>query len=59
MSILFRYGLLLEGEEEADHSVITLKYRTGATSALCEAATYQEYTIPFDSEGFVQLRVEG
>jgi len=42
-----------------DHSVIILKYRTGATSALCEAATYQEYTAPFDSEGFVQLRVEG
>jgi len=42
-----------------DHTIITLKYRTGATSALCEAATYQEYTDPFDSEGFVQLRVEG
>lgn len=42
-----------------DHSVITLKYRTGATSALCEAATYQQYTTPFDSEGYVQLRVEG
>jgi len=46
-------------EEVVDHSVITLKYRTGATSALCEAATYAEYTVPFDSEGFVQLRVEG
>jgi len=45
--------------EPVDHSVITLKYRTGATSALCEAATYQEYIEPFDSEGFVQLRVEG
>ena len=58
MSVLFKYGLLLEGED-VDHTVITLKYRTGATSALCEAATYQEYTDPFDSEGFVQLRVEG
>jgi hypothetical protein len=38
---------------------VLLKYRTGATSALCEAATYQEYTTPFDSEGFVNLRVEG
>jgi hypothetical protein len=58
MSVLFKYGLLLEGED-VDHTVITLKYRTGATSALCEAETYQEYTVPFDSEGFVQLRVEG
>jgi len=46
-------------DRDSDHSVIILKYRTGATSASCEAATYAEYTVPFDSEGFVQLRVEG
>jgi hypothetical protein len=42
-----------------DYSVITLKYRTGATAELCAAADYIEYTGEFDSEGYVQLRVEG
>jgi hypothetical protein len=42
-----------------DYSVITLKYRTGATEELCAAADYIEYTGEFDSEGYVQLRVEG
>jgi phage-related minor tail protein len=37
---------------------VTLRYRHGADEAACLAAAYQDYTIPFTSLGFVQVRVE-
>ena len=35
-----------------------LKYRIGATVEACEAASWNAYTVPFASSGFVQVRVE-
>jgi hypothetical protein len=37
---------------------VTLKYRHGNTIAACEAASWNTYTIPFTSLGFVQVRIE-
>lgn len=37
---------------------VTLKYRHGATLVACEAAAYGAYVAPFDSLGFVQVRLE-
>ena len=37
---------------------VTLKYRTGATSAACQAAEWSAYSTPFGSLGYVQVRVE-
>ena len=49
---------LLQNEYAAGDTV-TLKYRTGADQAACEAADWTEYAAPFDSLGFVQVRVDG
>lgn len=35
-----------------------LKYRTGISQAACEAASWTDYTAPFLSDGFVQVRLE-
>jgi hypothetical protein len=37
---------------------ILMSYRTGATKAACEAASWTEYTIPFTSAGFAQVKLE-
>lgn len=37
---------------------VLLRYRHGATVAACEAAAWTNYTNPFISLGFIQLRVE-
>lgn len=37
---------------------VTLKYKHGATQAACDAAEFGAYSAPFDSLGFVQIRVE-
>jgi hypothetical protein len=37
---------------------IIMSYRTGATKAACEAANWIEYTAPFESSGFAQVKVE-
>jgi hypothetical protein len=37
---------------------VTIKFRHGATEAACLAAAYGNYTVPFDSLGFVQIRLE-
>lgn len=37
---------------------ITVKYRTGATVAVCEAASWTAYSTPFSSLGYFQVRVE-
>ena len=35
-----------------------LKYRQGATQVACEAASWNVYSIPFVSLGYVQIRLE-
>ena len=37
---------------------VTIKYRTGATAAACQAASWSIYTAPFASSGYVQVRLE-
>lgn len=37
---------------------LALKYRTGATDIECQAASWNNYTEPFSSLGYVQVRVE-
>jgi hypothetical protein len=37
---------------------IIMSYRTGASVALCQAEEWTEYTVPFASAGYVQVRVE-
>ena len=36
---------------------VTLEYRDGATAAICNAAAWGAYGAPFESLGFVQIRV--
>jgi hypothetical protein len=36
---------------------VTLEYRDGATAAACNVADWVEYTIPFESLGYVQIRL--
>jgi hypothetical protein len=36
---------------------VDLDYRHGATQAACEAASWNNYTVPFTSLGFVQIRL--
>lgn len=36
---------------------VNLDYRHGATQAECEAAAWNDYTVPFNSLGYVQVRV--
>ena len=43
--------------EYTEADIATLHYRTGATAAACEAATWIPYTVPFESLGYVQTRV--
>lgn len=47
---------LLQNEYSSGDTV-TLQYRHGATQAACEAASWNDYTIPFESLGYVQVRV--
>jgi hypothetical protein len=35
-----------------------MDYRHGATQAACEAASWNDYTVPFASLGFVQVRLQ-
>lgn len=37
---------------------IILRYRHGATPEDCAVAGWNTYTVPFESLGFVQIRVE-
>jgi len=39
-------------------ATILLRYRHGATEVDCLAAAWNNYTVPFVSLGFVQMRVE-
>ncbi len=48
---------LLQNNYQAGDTVL-LRYRDGATEAACLAASWTNYTVPFDSAGFVQVRLE-
>lgn len=37
---------------------VTLKYRHGVDEATCLAASYNTYSAPFVSDGYVQVRLE-
>jgi len=37
---------------------VKLSYRHGDTQVACEAAAWNDYTVPFVSLGYVQVRVE-
>lgn len=43
----------------ASGDTLTLKYRHASTSASCLSASWLDYTTPFLSDGYVQLRMEG
>lgn len=45
------------GKYQAGDSV-TIKYRHGDSEAACLAASFQTYSSPFDSLGYVQMRLE-
>jgi hypothetical protein len=36
---------------------VDMDYRHGATEAACEAASWNNYTVPFSSLGYVQVRM--
>lgn len=36
---------------------VQVQYREGATQAACESASFGDYTVPFVSLGYVQIRV--
>lgn len=48
---------LLQNYYDSDGDTVDLDYRHGATQAACEAASWNNYTVPFVSLGFVQVRV--
>ena len=37
---------------------LIMQYRHGNSQATCEAASWQAYTVPFTSDGYVQIRIE-
>lgn len=48
---------LLQGKYTTADTV-TIKYKTGATVAAVQAASFSTYSAPFSSTGFVQIRLE-
>jgi hypothetical protein len=46
----------LTQNQYAAGDTVTLAYRTGATQAACEAAGWTNYTVPFTSSGYVQIK---
>ena len=36
---------------------VDLDYRHGITAAACQAASWNDYTVPFTSLGYVQVRL--
>lgn len=48
---------LLQNHYAAGDNVL-LRYRHGNSEANCLAASYNNYTVPFESLGFVQVRLE-
>ena len=48
---------LLQNEYRPAGDNVTMEYRHGATEANCEAAGWVAYGAPFDSLGYVQVRM--
>jgi len=42
----------------ASGDTVTIKYRHGVDETACLAASYQTYSSPFTSDGYVQIRLE-
>jgi hypothetical protein len=51
VNILIDYNVYAVGDN------INLDYRHGATPAACVAAGWNDYTVPFESLGYVQVQV--
>jgi hypothetical protein len=51
VSVLIDYNVYAVGDD------INLDYRHGATVVACEGAGWNDYTVPFTSLGFLQVRV--
>jgi len=49
---------LLEDKYKVGAGTPILKYKTGATRVACEAAGWNNYTVPFQSLGWVKARIE-
>ena len=52
VSVLIDYNVYRAGDN------VTVRYRHGNTVAACEAAGWNLYAAPFESLGFIQVRVE-
>jgi hypothetical protein len=48
---------LLQNNYDPSGDDVDLDYRHGATEAACLAASWNNYTVPFSSLGFVQVRI--
>ena len=48
---------LLQNEYAAGDTIL-LRYRHGISEAACLAAAWNNYTVPFASLGYVQVRIE-
>ena len=48
---------VLQNEYDPTGDDVTLEYRRGASEALCLAAGWTSYTVPFESDGYVQIRI--
>ena len=48
---------LLQNHYDPTGDDVDMDYRHGATEAACEGAAWNDYTIPFVSLGYVQVRM--
>ena len=48
---------VLQNEYDPTGDDVTLEYRHGASEALCLAAGWNAYVIPFASDGYMQIRI--
>lgn len=49
---------LLQNNYDVTGDDVVMKYRTGASEAACLAAAWTDYTVIFESLGYVQVRLE-
>jgi hypothetical protein len=49
---------LLQNNYDITGDDVLLKYRHGATEVACLASAWNNYTVPFLSLGYVQVRIE-
>ena len=48
---------LLQNEYDDSGDDVTLEYRHGSSVIACEEASWNSYTVPFESLGYVQIRI--